>query len=287
MKREDIHLGTGKVKDLLCTITLPECKKLVLGFMYDLRRELLAAGIDEAKVRQAMVNALEDYSPACTAHNSVCAAKVGEAIENYINASDRGQDVLGRVLAHYCFKCPDLPARVPERGSEEDAHCRREFVPSLMPIPLADYFMISVRGSVEGVDAILSLPMLFGTDMTYLEAKQQECIEILADYRIGGDAEDAPIYWEGAFLDNRIRCLALELVRKTHSAIMDLGAEHYIRILENLETKHAHRNGQRRMEREFGPNDVAQLLSMLDAAVKDLEQSGLRCPVNPTPAVPA
>lgn len=275
---EPILLRTPALDDLLTKVSRQECKKQLFTFANMVRRAARDEGLDDAAVGRAIKKALTDYGPTCKGVNAECMGLVQGAIEDFINAGDHGRDIIGRLLTHYMLQA-DAGVAMPKAGEDEEEGARQSFLPGVMPRPLLDYFLITVRGSVEGLDPIQSLPLIFGTGMGWLGDKEARLGQIIEDYRIeapdageadehamaaeGATTSEAPIYWEGVFLDNRTRLLALQFFSEIAARIKDLGAEHYAMLLANLESKHRNTHGHTLMQRPFQVEDVAQLQGVI------------------------
>jgi hypothetical protein len=277
MHQRDVLLATPALHGLLTKVSHPECKKQLFTFANQVRKAALAAGVDEGVIDGAIRAALAQAGETCTALNGECMLLIQETVENFLNSDDRGRDVLGRLLARYCFHRADGAPWVRELGSAEDEAARDAFVPGVLPRPLADHFLIMVRGSVDGLDPIRSLPLLFGTDLEYLEELRARAEEVLADYRIGDEAEDSPVYWEGMFQDNRTQRIALDLLAEVLARMEASGADHVLRILANLEGKYKRAHGHTPMRRAFTAGDVEQLMAVLARGREELESLQQRC----------
>ena len=201
---------------------------------------------------------------------------VEETIENYINSADKGRDVIGRALRHFCFLQNDDSYDFPGPATDVEAYIG-DLQHGVVAQPAVEYFLITIRGSVDGLDPIRSLPLIYGTNLEYVDKKNAALQEILKDYKMDG-AEDAPVYWHGVFLDKRARAITLEIVTQTIERIEDTGLDNYLVLLDNLELKYQRRFGRTMMDRPFVLQDVKQLMRILERSKATLEsQVGFCC----------
>ncbi len=267
-----ILLDVPAMSEMLIKSSLPGCKKQIFLFANMARRHLLQAGVDEARIKEALEGAFEDFSPNLRALNEECMLMVRETVDNFINSEDLGRDLIGRALRRFCFEA--VPGQAPAPGpgrSQSQSETVQGGEPALSE-RLADLFLMSVRGSVEGVDPIMSLPILFGTDLARLDQTSQEFAGIVADYKMG-EEDDAPVYWNGFFLDRRTMALTLDFIGAVQEKMREAGAKNTLLILENLESKHQRRYGAAFMERPITLDDVYLLMGLLEAASENLAKS--------------
>ena len=276
MAHKEISLKSPAITHNLSKISHCECRKLLFSFANALRKKLVTQGMDNARVLEGIQLAMKEFGPESFAINKECMHLVQETLENFLNAQDKGGDILGRIVFHFVFDAPDGKRLVHEEGSEEDILARRQVTPGVIPRPLMRYFLICVRGTVSGVDPFQSLPVLFGSDFQFIEERTATALELANDYRMVEDSEDSPIYFPGFFLDRRVQMFAFELLGKVWQRLEDLPEGWLLRIIENLHSKRRKTLSTIDMERHFTPEDMQQLHDAVQQAVMRL-QRGLQC----------
>lgn len=279
MAHKEISLKSPTITHNLSKISHCECRKLLFSFANVLRKQLVAQGMDSARVLESIQLAMKEFGPESFAINQECMHLVQETLENFLNAQDKGGDILGRILVHFIFEAPGGKRLVHAEGSEEDALARREFTPGVIPRPLMRYFLICIRGTVNGVDPFQSLPVLFGSDFKFIEECTATALELANDYRMVEDSEDSPIYFPGFFLDRRVQVFAVELLGKVWQRLEDLPEDWLLRILHNLHSKRRKTVSSIDMERHFTLEDVRQLREAVQQGLAAL-QRGLQCDVS-------
>lgn len=280
MATEQIQFGSKEVRNFLCGVTGSECGKQLYSFANIIIRMLVSGGVAEDKAKKLIKAALTEHATQRSFYNKQCMELVASTVEDFLNAKDGGRDVLGRLLKAFCFLAPESRYSVPPQGSEAYDTSISEFVPGIIPGPLVDYFLISIRGSVEEFDAFRALPFLFGTNMTHIEELTAEMDDILRDYVIGDmdeQGESAPIYWQGVLLDKRTQMVALRLATEVHERIMNMGVERYLMAIESLQRKQRSNTGVVIMQRLFTEKDIEQLVAALADARERLENAHQRC----------
>ncbi len=268
-----ILISTPAMNEMLAKTSLPGCKKQAFLFANIVRKNLLQAGLDEGKIKEALEKSFEAFAPNLRGLNEECMLMVRETFDNFINSDDLGRDLVGRALRRYCFDAvrrEESEGRK-ERTSDENATTKEE-IPGGLTERLIELFLISVRGSVEGVDPIMSLPVLFGTDLASIDQISRDLGEIVPDYKMG-EEEGAPVYWNGFFLDNRTQAVTLDLIGAVLAKMQEAGAENVLLILENLYAKYQRRYGTAYMERSPGLDHVYALMGMLESAAENIAEA--------------
>lgn len=281
MPTTDISLQTQGVTHLLTQVSHGECRKQILAFAGKLRRVLRARGVEDDLIAEAVKEALTEYAPSCFAANQECMRLIEEAMENYLHSEDKGRDILGRILFHFLFESAGGPALVLPDGDPADEEARNVFVPGVIPRPLMRYFLVSVRGSLEGVTPFHSLPLLFGTDLSYVDRHTRDALEIATEYRIGEEGENAPLYFHGFYLDRRVHFLGLSMITDIRNRLREIGPERLLQIMENLQRKRRGAVGTVEMHRPFELRDMEQLMLAVETAVERMEGGMHLCSLPP------
>lgn len=278
MPRKEVSLKTPAIKHALSKVSHCECRKLIFSFVNVLRKQLLNQGLGEERIQAGLKLAMEEFAPDCFATNRECTHLVLETLENYICAQEESGDILGRILFHFVFESSSSGCLVHDDGSEEDERARREFTPGIIPRPLMRYFLICVRGSVDGVDSFNSLPVLFGSNYEFIEQSTKAALDLAQDYRMTEDNEASPIYYPGFFLDRRVRIYACEFLLEVAKRMEELPEERLLMIFDNLQSKQRRSVNAVEMSRRFTLDDVRQLRKAVALGVASL-RGKLQCDV--------
>lgn len=278
MPRKEVSLKTPAIKHALSKISHCECRKLLFSFVNVARKRLLDQGLDDARIHAGLRLAMEDFASDCFATNQECTHLVLETLENFICAQEESGDIIGRILFHFIFGSPTGGGLVHEDGSELDEKARREFTPGVIPRPLMRYFLICVRGSVDGIDAFNSLPVLFGSNYEFIEQRTQAALELAQDYRMTEDSEASPIYYPGFFLDRRVQIYAYEFLIEIARRMEELPEDRLLMIFDNLQSKQRRCVNAVEMNRRFTIDDIRQLRKAVALGVAALHRQ-LQCDV--------
>jgi hypothetical protein len=141
------------------------------------------------------------------------------------------------------------------------------------------YFLICVRGSVDGVDSFNSLPVLFGSNYEFIEQSTKAALDLAQDYRMTEDNENSPIYYPGFFLDRRVRIYACGFLLEVAKRMEELPEERLLMIFDNLQSKQRRSVNAVEMSRRFTLDDVRQLRKALASGVASLHGE-LQCKVS-------
>lgn len=278
MPRKEVSLKTPAIKHALSKISHCECRKLIFSFVNVLRKQLLHQGLEEERIQEGFRLAMEEFTPDCFATNQECTHLVLETLENYICAQEESGDIIGRILFHFIFESPAGGCLVHADGSEKDEQARREFTSGVIPRPLMRYFLICVRGAVDGIDSFNSLPVLFGSNYEFIEQRTQAALDLAQDYRMTEDSEASPIYYPGYFLDRRVRIYAYEFLIEVARRMEELPEDRLLMIFDNLQSKQRRSVNAVEMNRRFTLEDIRQLRKAVALGVASLHGE-LQCDV--------
>ena len=273
MDSKEIDFQSEAALNMLSKVTQGQCNKHPLLFARIVRRLLLEQGVAEATVNAVLEEAKQEYGPECYEVNSQCAIITGGALKDYYSG-DEEADILGRILVHFCFMAPNAAIKVYGDGDEQEMLARRQFTPNVLARPVMRYFLISVRGTLEGVDPYMSLPALFGTDMEDINTLTEKAMQIAEHHRHGSTPDKpGPVHWGGFYKEPNARKLALFVVGQALKRIQAMGLDRYLQVLENYQAKRRSKLGSVLMERALLPEDAQQIVRALDDARKRLQAS--------------
>ncbi len=276
MSRDAFSFRTPAITHTLTKISYPEFRKLLFSFANRLRKNLDAKGLDRDLSLEAIRQTIEEFGQECHAINEECMHLVEEALENFLNSQEQGGDILGRILFYFLFESAPGGRLVYEDSHADNERACMEFVQGVIPRPLMRLFLVSVRGSVEGIDPFQALPVLFGAGGEYIQEKTEEALELAKDYRMGEESEDSPIYYAGFFLDMRVRVFALELLEKVWERMEQMPGDRLLQVYENLQSKRRKATGVTDMERMLTVEDMEQLCGAVRNGLDALRKA-LRC----------
>jgi hypothetical protein len=257
---------------MLHNLTISKCKQQLLAFAHAYRRRLKDLGVADDVLAGALKDTLGEHARTCSGITRECVIMSLEALEAFYSNTDCEKDILGRIICHYCFHLPESSVALPARDSDLEHQCRGEVVPGTLPLPLVGYFLVMVRGGIEGIDPYRSMPILFGTSFDELGDYQDSALETAEDYRLSDEA-DAPIHWEVFFQDKRTQVLAVELLSRIHARLKDMPTESVLQIIENLQGKRRNRTGEVVMNRRFEEDEIRLLSAAIREAVTFLRQA--------------
>ncbi|XPV76471.1 MAG: hypothetical protein ACNI27_00760 [Desulfovibrio sp.] len=238
-------------------------------FTRDLYRDIVNAGVDEQTAARVLKNRLSQHvSGICGAENEV-RTTIADVLHMVEVAAARGKDDLGRLLVKFAFKMRPEGSLLKDTGHPLDTDAAKTYIEGVIPRPVMQLFLVSVRGTVDGLEPFRSVPMLFGTDFTYLQERRNECNAILQAHKfeIGGSLF---VDWNKVYADPRAKEVSLMVISEILMKISEMGLDHYQLIMENLQRKCERTTRRSLMERRINKDDIGQLFTALTDALRDI-----------------
>lgn len=254
------------VLDVLCKVSYPMCKRVLYTYANIVLKDMVQAGMPETEAKKLIKTSLKKTLKISASINQECMGVMHGTMSNLQASDGKGRDVLGKIITSYAFTKNGSKTTIPMPGSELDMQSRKKYMDGVLPVPLLEYFLASIRGSVQGVDKFRAIPVLFGTMDIRVSEIREKLETVLEDYELSEELENSPVFWEGMLLDNRTKACALEFTDLILDRIRKLGAEHYVKILENLRQKYREKTGCSRMKRGFTEQEILLIVTALEDA---------------------
>ncbi|MGE4290820.1 MAG: hypothetical protein AB7E32_01305 [Desulfovibrio sp.] len=266
------------VRNLIYELALKACRKQVLVFSKELKMKMNALGMERSVIEDVIRTAFQGYSTMET-FKEESSQQMLTILDAYLRPSNRGQDGLGRLLVeHGISRAYNKPVIYPD-GSRQDESARDNFIKGVIPRPLLRYFLVAVRGSLAGLDGFSAKPVLFSEHNETMQQRRVDLKSLVEEftthYNYGKTATD----WRQLCDDPRARQIGFELLSDVLSNIRSLGAERFLKIINNIQSTDKYPEERVRMQRSFSLSDVKQLTLALTRGHQLLAQSlGIQLP---------
>ncbi|MDC0336112.1 hypothetical protein OAN24_04355 [Pseudodesulfovibrio sp.] len=255
----------------ICKVTKRVGNKQIMLFTHIIRQQLLDAGVDRQLLEKTVKTAVKAFRQKQT-YDKDCATALQDMSANSSGKEHRGIDSIGRILVEYCFcRTPDTQLIWPEE-SEEDTQARISFTEGIIPRPLMQYFLVTVRGTVPQLNKFEADSILFGKENAAHEDRKKQVDALVHEFDNLNES-GSKIKWKAIYMDSRFQAIALELIGDIRRKIEQFGHERYLRILENLRQRDPDRKGINAMDRPFSLDDAKQLDEALWSAERGLAQN--------------
>lgn len=247
----------------VCETSLKACRAQVLTFAKVLKEIMLAKGVAPPLVEDIVREGFLGYRDMEVFTNS-CSNTLRDVIAAHLQPSNRGLDPLGRVLVEFCFVAGEGGPLLHPDGSEADEDCLYDYVEGSLPRPLVRYFLVAVRGSADGVDAFDARPVLFSPDDETLAEARGVVERTVAACRRENAAGRMGTDWGAVYRAADVRAAAARVVDAVIDRAGPLGAERFLKILENIRKQDPEADGVNAMGRHFRTGDAELLLAGLE-----------------------
>ncbi len=250
------------INDLIVEITINACRKQILTFSKKLKEKMLETGITRQVTEGIIKEAFKGYKAMAT-FNEHCSDTLLAILEAYLRPSNRCKDVLGRLVVEYAlYRAVKKPLLKPD-GSEQDGAARKAFMRNALPRPLVSYFLVSVRGSVDGIDEFDARPVLFGLENETMAQRQELAQAIAADHTTQYNYGQRAVDWERIYEDERSKRLGFDLINDILDGMEGLGDKRMLKIIQNIQNNDKPVSPDNAMEREFVVDDIRLLKAAL------------------------
>ena len=250
------------INELITEITLNACRKQILTFSKQLKAKMLETGITRQHTEDIIKEAFRGYKAMATFHEH-CDETLYRILEAYLRPSNRGKDILGRLVVEYAlYRAVKKPLLNPE-GSDKDDQARQKFMRSALPRPLINYFLVSVRGDVDGIDDFEARPVLFGAENPVMAERRELARAVVADHTTHYSYGQRAVDWNAIYADERGKRLAYDLTTDIVRGMDDLGDKRMLKIIQNIQNNDKPVSAKNVMEREFATDDVRLLKAAL------------------------
>lgn len=262
-----------QIADMLFKAALRACRNQLLIFAKVVKSTLVRDGMPKFDAAETVKRGFDGYKDLTTFEQEF-RDNVHKVLTAYLQPNYRGKDPLGRLIVEYSFirsGKKGMGMLFPE-DSEQDKTARERFVKGVIPRPVVQYFLISIRGTVDGVDSFKFLPMLFGFDDPDMDERRKEVTAIIESHKKTLMPGKTVTDWQRVYEDQRSKNIMLPFLRLILERVAALGGKRYMNILENIQRKDESMNEVTRMERQITPEDVDQLASAVARGIKRLEE---------------
>lgn len=257
-----------KVKHQLIQLGASACREQVMAFARIMQRTLVEAGVEREVANEAIRHGFSGYRNV-SLFNERFGRSSGELLDDYLTPSERGVDNLGRILVEYAFVRGARRLLFAE-DSEEELQAREVFTPDVLPRQLIRYFLVAVRGSIEGLEAFDARPVLFAQHDPLIRKARELADSIVASHQRKTESGRVLTDWEKVYADHKAQKVCLRLLGEIYRRMKDLGDERLVKIIDNLRLKDESAGGSIDMGRFFKSEDMRQLVEALDAAAERL-----------------
>jgi len=193
---------------------------------------------------------------------------VQNSLKTYEN---RGIDTVGRLVVEYCFiRSPQGKMIWPEY-SDEDTMARWQFSDSVIPRPLMRYFLVSVRGTLEGIDEFSSQSFLFEKDSQNINAIHQTISDLIEEFKGPFGSGESSVDWQTVYEDDRFKALTLDIITTLRGKMNESGLDGYLGQLKAYHEIDPKSDEVNLMQRAFTLEDVQQIEAALRAAELQLD----------------
>lgn len=230
-----------------------------------LRKTLIESGVDA----EVFDNAIQ----VATLELEVQESQRDLAQESLKTYENRGIDTVGRLVVEYCFiRSPQGKMIWPEY-SDEDTMARWQFSDSVIPRPLMRYFLISVRGTIEGIDDFSSNSFLFGNNSQEISAIQQTIGKLIEEFKGPFGSGESSVDWQMVYEDTRFKELTLNVVSTLRNKMNKSGLADYLATLNEYHEIDPKNEEVNLMQRPFTLKDAQQIEAALEAAESKLNET--------------
>ena len=260
-----------QIADLLFKAALRACRNQLLIFAKVVKATLIKDGMSHLDAAETVKKGFDGYKD-LTTFESEFVETVGKVLTAYLQPNYRGKDPLGRLLVEYAFVRTRKKGLIFPLGSNEDRAARERFVKGVIPRPVLQYFLISIRGTVDGVDSFKFLPLLFGFDDPVMDERRKAVAGIIEEHRKTPVPGKTVTDWKMVYEDRRSKELMLPFLRQVLERLAALGGRRYLNILENIQRKDDSMGEEPQLRRQITPEDLDQVASALARGVAKLEE---------------
>ncbi|THB65864.1 MAG: hypothetical protein D6E12_11655 [Desulfovibrio sp.] len=259
------------ISDLLYKSALRACRNQLLIFAKIVKTSLIEDGMPAVEAAENVKKGFDGYKDLSTFENEF-KQNVDKVLVAYLQPNYRGRDPLGRLLVEYAFvRCSSKGIIYPQDSEQDMAACE-QFIRGVLPRPIMQYFLISIRGTVDGVDNFKFLPMLFGFDDPAMDERRKVIAEVIEENKKSPVPGKTLTHWKGVYDDERSKRLMLPFMRQVMERMASLGGQRFTNILENIQRKDEAMNDEPRLKRQITGDDLDQIASALARGIKRLEE---------------
>jgi len=253
--------------ETICRQTKRVGNKQLMLFTQILRHSLLDAGVDRTILDEVLKSAIKDFRSQ-QVYDHECTEMLKSLSTSSNKKELRGIDSIGRILVEYCFFRAQETKLIWPDNSDMDTQARISFTPNVIPRPLMQYFLVSVRGAIPQLNKFQASSVLFGEENRAHEDRKIYVAELVNEFYKPGSKTD--IDWDTVYNDIRFKKIALELIGDIRRKMEQFGLERYLRILENLRQRDPEKQTINAMQRNFTLDDVKLIDDSLWAAESSL-----------------
>lgn len=257
-----------KIKRQLTQLGASACREQVMAFVRTVQQKMVEAGIDRETANEAIRHGFAGYRDV-TLFRSRFERAAGQLLEEHFTPSDRGVDNLGRILVEVAFvRCE--PRLLFDDDSEQEEQAREIFTEGVIPRQLVRYFLVAVRGTVDGLEAFDARPVLFAPADPLIAKARELADSIVASHQRRTESGRVLTDWEKVHGDPKAKKVCARLLGEIHRRMKDIGSERLAKIFDNLRLKDESAGGQVCMDRYFRAEDFDQLVEALRAGAEGL-----------------
>ncbi len=259
------------VSKLIYDLSLQACRKQVLVFSGELKKKMLSLGVSKAKTGEIIKEAFKGYTTMDT-FKGECSSLMYETLEPYLLPSRRQADPLGRILVEHGIIAAYKKQVLFAENSKNDKVAREKFFRGIIIRPLLLYFLVSIRGTLDTIDEFKAKPVLFGMENETMAAHKVDLAEIVAEYTVHYKYDKQSTNWKEFYADIRCKQIALETLHDILESLQSMGAERYLKIINNIQNNNKFAAERTAMKRLFVLNDIKQLMASLKRGYSRLEK---------------
>lgn len=243
------------INEIIYELAVNAARKQILFFSKQLKAKMLSVGITRQVAEDVIKEAFRGYKTMETFH-SECHEPLYNVLEAYLQPNNRSRDVLGRLVIEYSlFKITKQPLLHP-MGSNADTEARKRFMRNALPRPLISYFLVSMRGTIEGIDSFEARPVLFGVHNPVMAERRESATAIREHYTTLYKHDKRVVDWEAVYKDQRSMRLAFDVLGDVLQAMEGLGNQRMLKIIQNIQNYDKPVSEKNQMKREFVLDDI-------------------------------
>ena len=260
--RTDTNQNVLDINELILEVALNACRKQILTFSKQLKERMIETGITRQVAENIIKEAFRGYKAMAT-FNEHCTETLYQILEAYLRPSNRCKDILGRLVVEYAlFRSVKKPLLNPA-DSDQDNAARKGFLRTALPRPLVTYFLVGMRGSIEGIDDFEARPVLFGLENEIMAERREQAQAIAAEHTTLYEHGHRVVDWDRIYEDERSKRLAFDLTSDIVKAMEGMGDKRMLKIIQNIQNNDRPVSAKNLMEREFVMDDIRLLKAAL------------------------
>ncbi|SKA96562.1 hypothetical protein SAMN02745704_02745 [Paucidesulfovibrio gracilis DSM 16080] len=259
------------VRNLIYELALTACRKQVLVFSKELKQKMVSMGMERSVIEDVIRTAFQGYS-SMEVFKRESSERMLSILDAYLRPSNRGFDPMGRLLIEFGLMRPfKKPVLYPD-DSRQDEAARKVFTKGVIPRPLVRYFLVSVRGSIPGLDGFTAKPVMFSEHNEAMQERREDLGSLVEEYTVEFNFGKTTTDWRRMLEDPRVHSITRDFFSDLLENMRALGPQRVLKIVNNMQNSDKDPGDRTRMKRPFELADIKQLMVALDRGFQSLEK---------------